>query len=125
MANKGQENLIPFDKRTEDEQREIAQKGGIASGAARREQKLLKEYANILLGLPVKDKRKKNALIRMGIDEEDTDNKMLMVAALFKEACKGDVPAAKEMRSILGEDKPENTQNGILAQIIEDLKNGR
>lgn len=37
MANKGQENLIPFTERTEAEQREIATMGGKASGKARRE----------------------------------------------------------------------------------------
>ena len=35
MANT--KNLKPFNTLTESEQREIAQKGGIASGAARRE----------------------------------------------------------------------------------------
>jgi hypothetical protein len=34
MAN-GSDNLIPFDKRTEEEQREIRSKGGKASGVAR------------------------------------------------------------------------------------------
>ena len=37
MANKGQENLIPFTERTEAEQRKIATMGGKASGKARRE----------------------------------------------------------------------------------------
>ena len=41
MANA--ENLIPFDERTESEQREIARKGGIASGASRRAYRSLKQ----------------------------------------------------------------------------------
>ena len=36
-------NLIPQSKRTKSEQREIATKGGIASGEARREKKIIKE----------------------------------------------------------------------------------
>ena len=40
MAN--EQNLIPFDERTESEQREIATAGGIASGAARRRKRALK-----------------------------------------------------------------------------------
>lgn len=36
-------NLIPFNERTEDEQREISRKGGKASGEARRERKLIRE----------------------------------------------------------------------------------
>ena len=44
MAN--EENLIPFNERTESEQRQIAQKGGIASGAARRRKRSMKEAAD-------------------------------------------------------------------------------
>lgn len=44
------ENLIPFDKRTESERREIATKAGIASGEARRAKKqrgdILREIVN-------------------------------------------------------------------------------
>ena len=40
MAN---ENLIPFNERTEEEQRKIQRKGGIASGKARREKADLKK----------------------------------------------------------------------------------
>jgi hypothetical protein len=50
-ARKGQDNLIPQNKRTKDEQREIARKGGIASGKARKEKALLSEmYGAMLAG---------------------------------------------------------------------------
>ena len=35
MANDGIDNLIPMTELTEDEQREMARKGGVASGKAR------------------------------------------------------------------------------------------
>ena len=38
------ENLIPQSERTKEEQREIAKMGGVASGVARREKKLLSEF---------------------------------------------------------------------------------
>ena len=42
--------LIPQNKRTKEEQSEIAKKGGIASGKARREKKLLSQiYAEMLM----------------------------------------------------------------------------
>ena len=47
MANNGHDNLIPFDKRSEEEQREIRQKGGIASGKARREKADFKRKCQI------------------------------------------------------------------------------
>ena len=37
MARKKEDNLKPFDKLTENEQREMARRGGIASGKARKE----------------------------------------------------------------------------------------
>lgn len=49
MANKGQENLIPFNERTEEEQREIARQGGIASGKARQEKATMKKTLEMLL----------------------------------------------------------------------------
>ena len=55
MAN--EENLIPFSERTESEQRQIAQKGGIASGAARRRKRSMKEAADYYLSLPETDRR--------------------------------------------------------------------
>lgn len=43
------ENLIPFDKRAENEQREIARKGGIANGEMRRQRKTVKEALRALM----------------------------------------------------------------------------
>ena len=51
MAN--EENLIPMNERTKEEQREIARQGGIASGKVRKQnadiKKRLKEIANMAL----------------------------------------------------------------------------
>lgn len=47
MAN--EQNLIPFDQRTENEQREIRSKGGKASGQSRREKKLFKDLFKEML----------------------------------------------------------------------------
>jgi hypothetical protein len=47
MAN--EQNLIPFNERTESEQRAIATAGGKASGKARRNKKLLRDCIDYLL----------------------------------------------------------------------------
>ena len=47
MAN--EENLIPFNERTESEKRKIATAGGKASGKARRNKKLLRDCIDYLL----------------------------------------------------------------------------
>ena len=49
MAVKGQENLIPLNERTKEEQREIARQGGIASGIVRKEKKTMKETLRSML----------------------------------------------------------------------------
>ena len=49
MAHKGQENLIPLNERTKEEQREIARQGGIASGKARQEKATFKKTLEMLL----------------------------------------------------------------------------
>lgn len=49
-ATPNTKNLIPQNKRTKDEQRAIAKKGGVASGEARREKKRMSQiYADFLL----------------------------------------------------------------------------
>lgn len=116
-----EKNLIPNEQRTPSERRRNAKKAGKASGAARREKKKLKDYAELLLSLPVSDMRKYNALARMGIPMEEIDNEMLMVAGLHKSACDGNVAAAKEIRSIIGEDQPPDNDTEALKKARELL----
>lgn len=127
MAN--EKNLVPLNRRTKKEQREIQSKGGKASGEARRAQKTLKEYAEFLLSLPVRDGRKFNKMARAGVPPEGCDNKMLLVFGLMQTAQAGDVSAAKEMRSIIGEDKPHDMDaldklDAIMKALDEGMKDG-
>lgn len=46
------ENLIPANKRTESELREMTRNGGIASGVARREKKKVAELVKIYMAMP-------------------------------------------------------------------------
>ena len=55
MAN--DENLIPMNRRTESERREIASKGGKASGEARRKKRDMRKAAETLLNMPVSNKQ--------------------------------------------------------------------
>lgn len=105
------DNLIPFDQRSEDEQREIRRKGGIASGVARRRKRALKEAADLYLSLPVSDKRVWNRLARRGIGPEDIDNQMLVIAGLTDAAACGDAKAAAVLFKALGEDVPPGEAN--------------
>ena len=98
-----EQNLIQFDERTEEEQREIRASGGRASGESRRRKKSLREAAELYLSLPVADKRAWNKLARDGVDPEDVDNQMAVIAGLTIKAVKGDAKAAKVLFDLLGE----------------------
>lgn len=102
MSN--EKNLIPNSERTPEELREMAASGGKASGAARRRKRALKEAADLYLSLPVSDRRKWNALARRGIDPEDIDNQMAMIAGLTDAAAGGDARAGRLIVDILGEE---------------------
>lgn len=88
MANN--ENLIPFNKRTEKEQREIAKKGSDASREARKKAKTFKALLNVML--------------------EETDPKTgktyreMMNEAMLEQAIKkGNVKAYEVLRDTSGE----------------------
>lgn len=98
-----EQNLIPFEERTESEQREIRASGGRASGVSRRRKRSLRDAADLYLSLPVADKRAWNKLERNGVDPEDVDNQMAIIAGLTIKAAKGDAKAAKVLFDLLGE----------------------
>lgn len=115
---KTDKNLIPFNELTKEEQRKIAQMGGIKSGEVRRERKKLKELLEIAL-----------LLADEGTGEQ---NDMSITTALIKKATKGDVSAYLAIRDTLGEkpvDKQEISAKGINVvvgseedkELIEDI----
>lgn len=104
MARPGNsDNLIPFEERTEEEQREIRSKGGRASGAARRRKRDSKAIAKMLLDLPTSDANKE-ALRQLGVDEEDFTNRTLLLTVALQKGVQGDLSAAKLLIELAGED---------------------
>lgn len=83
MAIKGQENLITFADRSEEEKREISLKGAKASAEARRKKKLLKESLELLL--------------------EMNNNQENICVALVNKALDGDVKAFETIRDSIGQ----------------------
>ena len=75
MANKGQENLIPFTERTKEEQREIATMGGIASGKARQEKATMKKTLEMLLNEKNKKGKTYRELSTLGLIKGAVDGK--------------------------------------------------
>lgn len=106
MANDGTKNLKPQNKRTKEEQREIARKGGLASVEARRKQKSMREaMQKVMYGLKVTE-TDKDKLLAAGIspeDVEDFNNSMVATVAVAKKAKEGDVQAYNTICAMLGE----------------------
>lgn len=117
MSN--EKNLIPFNERTESEQREIAQKGGIASGAARRRKRSMRQAADYYLSLPETDSRRVNAMLRDQIDPEDVDNQMAVIVGIAEQAKKGNPQAATVLLKMLGE---ETVQEDPAADALESAR---
>lgn len=94
-----EKNLKSLAKRTTSEQREIAKKGGTASGAARRRRKSLRELLEIAMGQTNPD--------------TGLSNDVSIVAGIIEKACGGDPKAFVAIRDTLGEKPVEKKQTTI------------
>ncbi len=87
------ENLIPFNKLTEEEHREIARKGGIKSGETRRRKKTFKQELEWLL--------------------EENETQKNITIALIKEALDGNTKAFEVIRDTVGEKPVDKLETEI------------
>ena len=115
------ENLKPYNKLTEKEQRELVVKGGKASGKARKEKaelkKLFMQYAQ--MQPTEKDKKK---LIEMGYEESELTNLTSYVVSLFQNGRKGNPKALELSYDILIENNKKELELEKAKQEIERLK---
>lgn len=103
MANENK-NLIPQSERTKDEQREIARKGGIASGKARREQKTIQAILTEYLNNDVKsNKNLKRIADAAGIKGNQSIKELVTAVCIINTLKKGDVDKLGKLSEILGE----------------------
>lgn len=122
MAN---ENLIPLNERTKDEQRKIQKKGGIASGKVRREKADLKKKVNQILEMDVFSPQLKEMLEEKGLS---ATNQTAIATVLLQKALKGDMRAIELLAKMNGNegtkdnlDKKEQKER-IKAQQLENQK---
>lgn len=122
MAN---ENLIPLNERTKDEQRKIQKKGGIASGRVRREKADLKKKVNDILAMDVFSPQLKEMLEEKGLS---ATNQTAVATVLLQKALKGDMRAIELLAKMNGNegtkdklDQKEQKER-IKAQQLENKK---
>lgn len=123
MAN--EENLIPTNKRSKSEVREIGRKGGIASGRARRERADLKKKVNQILEMDVFSPQLKEMLEEKGLS---ATNQTAVATVLLQKALKGDMRAIELLAKMNGNegtkdklDQKEQKER-IKAQQLENKK---
>lgn len=100
------EDLIPQSERTKEEQKAIARKGGIASGKARREKKLMRETLDVLLSMPIKNGKFADVdSIRnfAAIKGKNISVQEAIMIAQIQKAMKGDTRAAEYVRDTIGQ----------------------
>ena len=121
MAN--EQNLIPIEevnsRRTREEHSKDSQKGGQKSGEVRRQRKAMKEQMEMLLSLPFKQEQQLKFMKSLGIEEEEIDNQMALMVAMYAKALKGDVQAFNSIREVTQDDKHVNEESKV--EIISDL----
>ena len=113
-------NLIPMNKRSKEEQRELARKGGIASQQKQKEKKTMRGQLQMLLALQLKDPKTVKKLKEMGIDTTNIDNRMALNVALWTKALSGDVQAYNSLRDTIGEKPTDKTEMTVTYE--ENLK---
>ena len=117
MAN-NEDNLIPMNERSKEEQRKIATMGGIASGESRRLKKTMKEQAELLLSLSNNNPEVLDQMKGLGIDKEDRTNQMAIIIAMYLKAAQGDVQAFNTLQATIGEKPTENVNIGGAIPVV-------
>lgn len=121
-----EQNLVPLDRRTKKEQREITSKGGKASVKARQMKKALKEYMITLLASPADEEAKKE-LAGFGFDVSELDRRAQLVLSAYKTAVeRGDVAAFKEILKLIGEggDDIDANKLDININVVDRIEKG-
>ena len=105
MANN--ENLIPFNKRTESEQRKIRSAGGKASGESRRRKADMRSTMNRLLTKKVEVEGLSDILRADGCESTYEE---IITMAMIQQAAMGNVKAFHEIKDIVGQTKKSDDE---------------
>ena len=104
MANETSKNLIPQSERTKDEQREIARKGGVASGIARREKKTVQKILNDFLSTAAKDNPQVSKLAaKMGLRDDGSIKDLFTIVCTLNTLKDGNLSDLERLSKLLGE----------------------
>lgn len=127
MSRPQDKHLIPLTERSEEEAFAIRSAGGKAVQEKRRQQKLMAELLQIYSSFPITDKRRKNRLARMGMEDEDLTQKALVADGIMRAAQAGNTYAIQLYLELIGESamngagKENNLFEAIIGSTGEDI----
>lgn len=121
---KNEDNLVSLGERTTEEQREIARKGGVASGKARRRKRTMAEALQLITNTPVNEEQAE-ILQKYGFAEQDCTYLMLMMIKAVQMASEGNLKAAEFVRDTLGESPQYKINEKRLQVLIADKEASR
>lgn len=104
-------NLIPLNERTKEEQREIARKGGIASGKARRKKKLLRQILDEIGESRLNTDEAKGIAKALSINKRDVTYDVAIMFKAVNEALGGNIKAMEFIRDTRGQNNKND--NGV------------
>ena len=119
MAN--EQNLRPSEYKLSQEE---AKKGGINSGKARREKKTIQKILADLLDGQIKDNPQFAKLAsKMGVESDKSVKDIFTMICLLNSVKSGNLGDLERLSKLLGEDNAKESNNGILDELTEYLKN--
>ena len=112
-----------FQNLSPEERRRIAKLGVEARRKKKQEKMFLQKCMRELLGMRISNRRQKEILREMGIDDKDLSNETLLMVALFKKGITGDVGAISKIIEMMEKlDMMEKTgkmlQNNVVINLI-------
>ena len=118
----GVENLVPMNKRTKAKQKQIATAGGKASGVARRKKRTLREIAEMIGNMEVKNPKTKAILEAAGFEGTPTNDDAAFFGIMLK-AQNGDAACMKLLAEMRGQYSTRVEVEPVQPKPLIDLTN--
>lgn len=117
-----EQNLRP--PYTPKEARSYGAKGGQKSGESKRRKKTISATLDKLLSEPVKDAKQLDVIAKSGmpVGARPTYKDFLVASVIMKSIKRGNVDDLSKIIDIIGESADQQAENGMLADLIDGLR---
>lgn len=117
-----EKNLKPQSERTKEEQREIARKGGIASGKKRRENRTIQQILKTITDGDTTTLSQFASIARkLGLESDKSIKEVYSIIALLNSVKTANLGDLERLQKLLGEDKQDENKDVI--KKLDDVLN--